>query len=61
MATGAPDARRSGLARTLYVGFFELARREGRREGRRSPVPGDNGPGTSLVVFECRLARREMS
>ncbi|NJP93588.1 GNAT family N-acetyltransferase [Nonomuraea sp. FMUSA5-5] len=67
-----PDARKSGLARTMYERFFDLARADGRRVVKAvtapvntasiafhrrmgfeagDPVPGYNGPGTSLVTF----------
>jgi len=67
-----PEARGSGLARTLYESFFTLARDHGRRVVRAitapvntasiafhrkmgftvsGPVPGYNGPGTSLITF----------
>ncbi|MFC4006768.1 GNAT family N-acetyltransferase [Nonomuraea purpurea] len=67
-----PDARTSGLARTMYERFFGLARGHDRRVVRAitspvnersiafhrrmgfeagDPVPGYNGPGTSLVTF----------
>ncbi|MEV0380833.1 GNAT family N-acetyltransferase [Nonomuraea sp. NPDC050643] len=67
-----PDARTSGLGRTLYERFFDLARDDGRHVVKAvtapvnatsiafhrrmgftasDPVPGYNGPGTSLVTF----------
>ncbi|MBF8187421.1 GNAT family N-acetyltransferase [Nonomuraea sp. K274] len=68
----APAARTSGLARTMYERFFDLARHHDRQVVKAitapvnqtsiafhrrmgfqvgDPVPGYNGPGTSLVTF----------
>ncbi|SDH57378.1 GNAT family N-acetyltransferase [Nonomuraea jiangxiensis] len=71
-----PGARGSGLARTMYERFFDLARRHDRRVVKAitapvntasqafhrrlgftvgDPVPGYNGPGTSVVTFARTL------
>src|SRR5262245_19278677 len=68
----APEARASGLARTMYEHFFDLARGDGRHVVKAitaavntasqsfhrrlgftvsDPVPGYNGPGTTMVTF----------
>ncbi|MGW4793798.1 N-acetyltransferase family protein [Nonomuraea sp. NPDC004297] len=71
-----PGARKSGLARTMYERFFDLARDDGRRVVKAvtapvnatsiafhsrmgfeadGPLPGYNGPGTTLVTFTRTL------
>ncbi len=71
-----PGARASGLARTMYERFFDIARSHDRHVVKAitasvntasqayhrrlgftvsDPVPGYNGPGTSLVTFARTL------